>query len=76
VHNRIEQTAPSASVCVEEQAAENICVGGWARISTAVNAARKRAADQKAGFLFLVSNSFILPGLAWLGFLCWNPVLL
>lgn len=53
VHNRIEQTAPSASVCVEEQAAENICVGGWARISTAVNAARKRAADQKAGFLFL-----------------------
>lgn len=53
VHNRIEETAPGASVCLPEQREAGICVGGWGRIATAVRAARQQAAKQNAGFLFL-----------------------
>jgi hypothetical protein len=55
VHNRIEQTSPGGAVCMPEQAAAGVCVGGWGRIGSAVGAARKAAADKGAGFLFLVS---------------------
>jgi hypothetical protein len=54
VHNRIEQTAPGASVCLQEQAADGVCVGGWGRLTTAVRAAREQAQKEGAGFLFLV----------------------
>ncbi|GBF87994.1 hypothetical protein Rsub_00706 [Raphidocelis subcapitata] len=53
VHNRIEETAPGASVCLDEQKAAGVCLGGWGRIATAVKGARKQAARENAGFLFL-----------------------
>ncbi|KAI8473348.1 MAG: Metallo-dependent phosphatase-like protein [Monoraphidium minutum] len=50
VHNRIQQTSPSGAAC---GAASQLCLGGWARISTAVASARAEAARAKAPFLFL-----------------------
>ncbi|KIY99167.1 Protein 5NUC [Monoraphidium neglectum] len=53
VHNRIEQTSTSSTTCSDAQAASGLCLGGWGRISSYVNAARKKAAAAKAAFLFL-----------------------
>lgn len=55
MHNRLEQTGPTSAACSEQNAQDETCLGGWARIATAVKEARRRAAAEKAGFLFLVS---------------------
>ena len=53
VHNRIEETSPAGSYCDAKQRAKGVCVGGWARIGAAVGTARRQAAREGAGFLFL-----------------------
>ncbi|GBF87697.1 hypothetical protein Rsub_00408 [Raphidocelis subcapitata] len=54
VHNRIEETSTTSAACGPEQREAGLCLGGWARIATAVDWARKAAKKEKAaGFLFL-----------------------
>jgi hypothetical protein len=53
VHNRIEETSTTSATCSPEQRAKGVCLGGWARIATAVADARRQAAADGAGFLFL-----------------------
>jgi hypothetical protein len=55
VHNRIEETAAGSAACLPEAAAAGTCLGGWGRITAAVEDARKKAAADGAEFLFLVS---------------------
>jgi hypothetical protein len=55
VHNRVEETSPTSGGCGAAAAARGVCLGGWARIATAVRWARgTAAAEGAAGFLFLV----------------------
>jgi hypothetical protein len=54
VHNRIEETSATSASCVAPANLTGTCLGGWARISTIVNEARKNATDAGAGFMFLV----------------------
>lgn len=57
VHNRIEETSTTSAACGPEQREAGLCLGGWARIATAVDWARRAAKKEKAaGFLFLVGG--------------------
>lgn len=53
IHNRIDETSPGASFCTDKLKAAGSCLGGWARVGAAVNAARAAAKKDGAAFLYL-----------------------
>lgn len=54
VHNRLEEEDPTTSTpCSPSSRQKGICVGGWARISSAVKSLRLQARKEGAAFFFL-----------------------
>jgi 5'-nucleotidase len=56
MHSRFNQTSRLSGLCSDQEAAQDQCFGGFARVSEAVKLARARSKTEKTQSLFLIAG--------------------